>query len=240
MSHNSRTTLNTIEKCFSEAAATYDTVADIQKRSSQMLVSLIDPSQDINSVIDIGCGTGITSLALYKKYPNANYTLCDISPAMLQRAKGKFPRSVELLCTNAEKYRFSATYDLGISNMSLQWFEDIECFLSKILKNCPHFAFSTLMLGSFQSYSQNFEVSPTFRYPSEGELLNMCAKAGRITDYRTQQYVKKYTNMFAVLKYFRKLGAHMKSQNNPILKKDIGLNIPISLEYNVFFAYLSH
>lgn len=238
MSLNFEKNLNIVEKCFDKAATTYDSVADIQRESSQMLISLIGHIQHINSVIDIGCGTGATSLALYKKYPDAHYTLCDVSSAMLQQAKKNFPCPVKLLCANAEDYEFSDIYDLGISNMSLQWFNDIGRFLSKILKICPTFVFSTLMYKSFQSYSACFEVSPTFDYPSMDELLDICTKSGYIAKHQTKRYIKKCANMFAVSKYFRKLGAYMKSQKKPVLKRGINLSAPIFLEYDVFFAVL--
>lgn len=49
---------------------------------------------DFRDILDLGAGTGLLTKYLYEKYPNANYTLVDISDQMLeiarQRFKGRF------------------------------------------------------------------------------------------------------------------------------------------------------
>lgn len=226
---------NQIEKCFSKAASDYDSVADIQRQSSQMLISLLD---DLNptSVIDIGCGTGNTSLILQEKHPKAEYTLCDISQSMLDYAQKKFPKDVTLIHADAESYDFTKNYDLGVSNLSMQWFLGIEKFLEKIMRVCRVFAFSTLTKLSFQSYREHFESPPTFDYPTVDEILTWCNESGLVKACKTHQYIKTCNNFLAVAKYFRKLGAFSRSTEQPVLKKTF--STPISLEYEVIFIKL--
>lgn len=227
---------NQIEKCFSKAASDYDSVADIQWRSSQMLISLLDDLQNPTSIVDIGCGTGNTSLIFQEKYPKAEYTLCDISQSMLDYAQKKFPKNIILIHADAESYDFIKNYDLGISNLSMQWFLDIEKFLEKIMQICRVFAFSTLTKSSFQSYREHFESPPTFDYPTVDEILTWCNKAGLVKAYKTHRYIKNCNNFLAVAKYFRKLGAFARSNEQPVLKKSF--SSPISLEYEVIFVRL--
>jgi len=45
---------------------------------------------DIDKILDLGAGTGLLTKRLYDEYPNANYTLVDISDKMLEVARQRF------------------------------------------------------------------------------------------------------------------------------------------------------
>ena len=45
---------------------------------------------DFTNIVDLGAGTGILTKVIYEMYPNANYTLIDISKDMLKIAKERF------------------------------------------------------------------------------------------------------------------------------------------------------
>jgi len=45
---------------------------------------------DIRKILDLGAGTGLLTKRLYDEYPNANYTLVDISEQMLEVARQRF------------------------------------------------------------------------------------------------------------------------------------------------------
>ncbi|MDR3151597.1 MAG: methyltransferase domain-containing protein, partial [Holosporaceae bacterium] len=134
-----------IKLSFNEACKTYDSVADVHILSSAHLAGMLkELNLSPGSVLDIGCGTGNTSAELIKAYPNAYYTICDLSENMVRHALLKIPEA-RTIVGDAEKYNFMENYDLGISNLAMQWFESIDLFLEKILKNCHCFAFSTLL-----------------------------------------------------------------------------------------------
>ena len=42
------------------------------------------------NIVDLGAGTGLLTKIIYEMYPNANYTLIDISEDMLKIAKERF------------------------------------------------------------------------------------------------------------------------------------------------------
>ncbi|MBQ3564738.1 MAG: methyltransferase domain-containing protein [Alphaproteobacteria bacterium] len=222
---------DSVKKCFDKSADTYDSVSEVQKFAATDLIDLINLA-NVTSVIDIGCGTGNASLELLKKYPDANVTLCDISENMLKVAAKKLNKPADMICYDAEKYAFDRHYDLGVSNLCLQWFSDIDAFLEKVHRFCNVFAFSTLLNSSFENYKKLFSKPPTFRYPSLKELTNRHA----FKKYCTKKYTLEFENFFGVAKYFRKLGAYSKSHDTD--SHLIVSDQPVSLEYDIFFAIL--
>lgn len=230
-----------IKNCFDSAAASYDSVAKIQKETSEDLATFVDkffgnnsiyPS--ISSILDIGCGTGNTSQEFLKKYPSAKITLCDISPKMLEVAAQKICDNsiAKKVCCDAEYYDFREHYDLAVSNLSIQWFSNIQRFTTSIQNYCDIFAFSTLTNGAFERYRELFEVAPVFNYPSAEELLRTIPM---VVHYQVKKYTLRFENYFSVVKYFRRLGAYLKLRNPKILKTT-EINSVIFLDYEVFFG----
>ncbi len=221
---------NALAEAFNNAAQTYNEVSWVQKSAAFELVSLIN-MDNVHSVLDIGCGTGYASLALHDRYPEAEYTLCDISENMLHVASDTFPKKINTICCNAEYYNFSY-YDIAISNLSIQWFSNQCEFIKRIKNQCSLFAFSTLLNTSFKCYRELFDVSPTHQYPSIDDLLEL----GNFKNYKTKTYIVKFSNFFSVIRYFKKLGAYTKSSGEASsLPLDFG---PIVLTYDIFFGVL--
>jgi malonyl-ACP O-methyltransferase BioC len=224
-----------IKHSFNEACKTYDSVADVHILSSAYLVSMF---QELNlfprSILDVGCGTGNTSAELVKIYPNADYTLCDLSENMVKHALQKII-GARAIVTDAEKYNFTENYDLGISNLAIQWFESIDLFLEKILKNCRCFAFSTLLDKSFCDYKNLIAGYATTNYPTAEELKYICQKYGLIK-YKTKRYDLIFENPFGLARYFRKLGVAQHSGEKNILRELEGREI--NLNYDLVFAIL--
>lgn len=219
-----------IQSCFDKSANTYDSVADVQKASSLDLVKLIN-FKEVSSVIDIGCGTGNTSLALYEKYPDAEYTLCDISEKMLAVAVEKFPCKVNTSCCDAENYEFPRRYDLAISNLSMQWFCSPCDFIRRTGKIFKSFAFSILTNSSFKKYREYFEIPPVFDYPSVEQLTQITGKR-----YTLKKYNVEFENFFELTRYFIRLGAYAKFSNATRLRPNN--ENKIILDYEVFFCVM--
>lgn len=219
-----------IRDCFEKSANTYDSVADIQKFSSQDLVNLIN-LEKVSSIIDIGCGTGNTSLALYTKYQNAKYTFCDISEKMLRLAKEKFPCEADTICCDAENYIFPQYYDLAISNLSLQWFDSPCAFIQKVKKISKSFALSTLINSSFEKYRSYFDIPPKFEYPSIEQLTQITGK-----NYTIKKYCVEFCNFYELTKYFIKLGAYAKGKEQPKIKSKY--DGKIILDYEIFLCVI--
>ncbi|MDR1983175.1 MAG: methyltransferase domain-containing protein [Holosporaceae bacterium] len=229
-----------IKSSFDSASETYDSVSEVQTLSSAHLVEMLKKSTlplKIAKILDIGSGTGNTSLELMKVYPAAVYTLCDISENMIRRSRMKI-KSANYIVGDAERYNFTEKYHLAVSNLTMQWFESVDLFLEKILKNCEYFAFSTLLDESFYDYEnllRQYGVSVSC-YPSIDEIIRICQKRGQLMEYEVKRYDLLFDTPFGLVRYFKKLGAGARQYKGNVVSLLRGHKI--KLNYCVFFAII--
>lgn len=73
------------------------------------------------AILDIGSGTGLYASLLYEKYPDAHFTLIDMSDKMLAVAKKRFAGlpTVEYIVADYTKYDFDKKFDIVLSALSI-------------------------------------------------------------------------------------------------------------------------
>lgn len=76
-----------IAERFNAAARDYQNLADPQRESAEAVLGMIPASAAPVTILDAGCGTGILTEGLLRRFPSAAVTGLDISPAMLEEAK---------------------------------------------------------------------------------------------------------------------------------------------------------
>ena len=74
-------------------------------------------------VVDLGCGTGNVTALLRARWPAAEVTGVDASPAMLERARTSDPE-VEWVQADVATWAPPATVDVLFSNAALHWLDD--------------------------------------------------------------------------------------------------------------------
>ncbi|MDR1906958.1 MAG: methyltransferase domain-containing protein [Puniceicoccales bacterium] len=242
-----------IKNNFDAAAATYDQYASVQKKTSEYLAFFCssffkDPqkfsSENPQKILDIGSGTGFTTIAFQKYYRHAQYTLCDISENMIHIARDKVPNQ-NYIVNDAENNTFCDTYDLGISNLALQWFRDIESFLAKILLKCKYFAFSIPVKGSFSAYENLFAEKNipilAHRYRDTDALLALVQKWGDVMQSSFKRHDLFFENAFDAAKHFKYVGAQsttIRQNRAQIVARLLRNSVKINLNYDVFFVLL--
>lgn len=234
-----------IQANFNKAASKYDNYSEIQKKASAHLAKITHQNinaEAIQSILDIGAGTGQTTIEFRNYYKNAHYTLCDISEKMIEESRKKIKNAEYVVC-DAENYDFQNRYDLCISNLAIQWFENLENFIERTLGNCQYFAFSTLLNTSFLEYKAIFMdaniPSPTFQYYDLEKFKKIAKKYGHILCFESQSHKEFFEDALSAAKQFKNIGAALSSCRNfnyistlAHHKKSIYLN------YDIFFAII--
>jgi malonyl-CoA O-methyltransferase len=115
---------------FSRAAERYDEVAVLQREIGQRLLDRLDLMLiEPKVVLDIGCGTGVATAQLAKRYKKAHIFALDFAFPMLLKTRkhGSWLRRPRCVCADLEHLPFADnSIDLIYSNAALQWSNDLE------------------------------------------------------------------------------------------------------------------
>jgi len=117
----------TIKKGFDAGAKEYDSarkqlIPGFDAFYSNALDLITGVEKKRFKVLDLGAGTGLFSALVALRYPDAEFTLYDISSAMLQEAKTRFSDpafTVEYVAIDYATQMISGHYDLIISALSI-------------------------------------------------------------------------------------------------------------------------
>ncbi len=118
------------------------------------------------SVLDIGCGTGISTIEIIRHFPHAEVTAADRSLSMLAVAQKKEDTKIVSFCHGGIKdiAHLNKTFDLIVANMSLHWlpFED-RLALRDVLKENGILAVSFPLIAPFRKREGNRLLLSIFR-----------------------------------------------------------------------------
>lgn len=124
---------NLIQKRFAKNLNTYNDNAKIQKIMAEKLVSL-SARKDYDSILEIGCGTGLLTEKVLKNFTFKTYTANDIV-ADCEKYIKKLSDKINFVHADIEEVIKNSQnkYDLIISNATFQWIENFEEFLYSLL-----------------------------------------------------------------------------------------------------------
>jgi malonyl-CoA O-methyltransferase len=112
-------------KSFGRAAASYDEAAVLQHEIGRRMLERLDYMRiDPRRILDVGCGTGVATAALLRRYPKAEVLALDFALPMLERARrrGRWLRRPRCLCADLDQLPLAAhSVDLVFANAALQW-----------------------------------------------------------------------------------------------------------------------
>ena len=105
----------------------YDTFGKERMQPSIDLANRIDKA--CIRILDVGCGSGMSTLALKNRFPEAEIIGVDLSAAMLENAKKLLPDVQWIQRDCSESLEDLGQFDLVFSNAFLQWLPDQEKFI---------------------------------------------------------------------------------------------------------------
>lgn len=238
----------TVKNNFNRAGQSYDLVACVQRQSAEFLVKKllafkIDPPK---TIVDLGTGTGYMPALLLKHFPSASYLLNDIADKMLEVCQSKFASYDNFSFSNSDMAGLAVKhYNLVVSNLALQWVDDLWGVLKDFHTNSDIFAFSTLLNGTFEEW-QNIingydKVRIIKQYPTREQLIDYCdsIKDNSQLYYWTKDFPVAFDNPLAFIKYLKNLGAGAADNRISIdgLKSLLkNKPEPFSVTYKIFFG----
>jgi malonyl-CoA O-methyltransferase len=170
-------------KIFDACAKDYETHSRMQQEVAvRMLGRLQYLKMKPEMIVDCGCATGISTIALRKQFPKAQVIGVDISMLMLKQAKAKqaFWKKKDWLCADVACLPFAAqSVDLIFANQLLHWLPNVETFFAecfRILKPNGYLMFSTLGPDSLKELRQAFsqiEANPSVHVYTFVDLHNI-------------------------------------------------------------------
>jgi len=102
---------------------------------------------DIETVLEVGCSTGMFPRTYHELFKRIKYTGMDISPRCIDICKNYLES--EFLCGDFIKLEFEKKYDLVFSFDVIDHVYDIEAFISKIINTTKKYAYVNAYRGFF-------------------------------------------------------------------------------------------
>lgn len=203
-------------KAFAKRAHSYSDHAWAQRASASHLMERVRYyCSHIDSIVDIGSGTGTLLPYIRAYYPHALLYCNDIAPAMLATIERDVYNVEACICGDAE-YISLPHATLYISNFAFQWFQSLYDTITKLLAHCSILAFTTLLEGTFREWNALCEeyghIPATYRYPSYVELkMRLMSMEYALCDITEQYYPITFPNPRAFMRYLQRLGANIPS-----------------------------
>ncbi len=210
-----------VKDCFNKAASKYDANCQLQIKTGEHLLNLIAP---VETLIDLGCGTGIVTAKLkYKKL----YAL-DVSDKLLDQAKIRLGKNGAIYLEMSFDDFLGLELDLAFANMSLQWSEDLQSTLNNIKANLKPggiLAFSIPLIGTFADFKMAtmsfFSFEQIKQLLSDWEIIYSAAK----------EINYLFPSLMEALRSIKSVGAnYCKTKGTKLISRD---KSPYLLKYKI-------
>lgn len=216
---------------FGRAADSYDAAAILQKQVREEMLGRLDLVKlEPATILDAGCGTGMASLALQKKYPKAQVVSLDFALPMLQKtrkvcASTSFLNQVKnlfsgekhgLVCADIESLPLTdSSVNLVWSNLAIQWCNDLDAALQefhRVLQPEGLLMFSTFgpdTLKELRVATAQQNTTSISRFIDMHDIGDALVRAGfsaPVLD--VERFTLTYDDVKKVMRDLKSIGAH--------------------------------
>ena len=143
--------------------------------------------KDCEKILDVGCGSGMSTLAVKNRFPNAEIVGVDLSSAMLEKAKELLPEIEWIQRDCSRSLDDLGQFDLVFSNAFIQWLSDQESFIKNIRGCLKKDGILAMQIPNFEPMPiAKIIKSAASEFDSEGALFaDMDSSAGNysLSDY---------------------------------------------------------
>jgi malonyl-CoA O-methyltransferase len=207
---------------FSKAAASYDSVADLQRAVGTELMTRL-PDLTPSRWLDLGSGTGCFSRALAQTFPQSEGVALDLAEGMLRYAR-PLGGATHHVAGDAENLPLrDASVDLMFSSLAVQWCPDFSAVLSeagRVLKPGGVFAFASLCAGTLFELRDSWQAVDGMvhvnRFREREEYRRLCTASGlNVRSLEVLPHVLHYPDVRSLTHELKALGAHNINPGRP-------------------------
>lgn len=206
-----------IRQAFQKALKDYDRHALIQQKMTINLMAHLQdylPNGSLDSVLELGCGSGLLSTLLQKQI-SADYwlfnDLCDVRALLAEKLIQPFDFS----CGDAENFPFSRQFDLIASASAVQWFHQPEAFIAHCktgLKTNGLLAVATFGKDNLKEVRQITNIG--LNYPTLSQWQTWLAKDFELLWCEDFKVILDFDTPLDVLKHLKYTGVTATNQKN--------------------------
>jgi malonyl-CoA O-methyltransferase len=226
-----------IQKSFEKALFSYDDAAVVQRQAGSFLIDTLAQIKACHrQVLDLGCGTGLMTQHLCKRFSISSLSINDFSPLLLNAARDRLQalRPKTVLFNFDQQWNCNDLYDLVFSNMAFQWSINI---FELIKKSFDHLNQNGILAFSLPLDGTCVELSLRQRIPfyTFDDVYQNLKKGGFHLLHTDQllRYQKFKTHQDA-LKSIKQCGANYVPTNktNKMIERS-KLSLPSTLTYKI-------
>lgn len=207
---------------FSDAASVYDRFAEHHRLIASKVLDTVSAFQP-ESLLELGCGTGILSSGLNDSFPDALKVFTDGAPGMVEVCRSRIPESdlVSHRVWDFERARCDRKYDLVVSSCALQWLGNPASFVRKLSSLIEREGITVHavpvrgMLGELeQSFSETGGDWNSLNYISGSEWDQLLLDSGfDVTGSFTRDFTVHYPSPVDALRAVRGIGASLSGHS---------------------------
>ncbi|CAM3795662.1 malonyl-ACP O-methyltransferase BioC [Pseudomonas reidholzensis] len=208
---------------FSKAAASYDSVAALQRAVGIALLEQLPDDLAPSRWLDLGSGTGYFSRVLAERFAGALGIAVDIAEGMLGHARGQGGARFHV-AGDAERLPLqSASVDLVFTSLAVQWCSQFASVLSeaqRVLRPGGVLAFSSLCVGTLDELRASWQAVDGMvhvnRFRRFEDYQRLCAESElQLLGLEQRAQVLHYPDVRSLTHELKALGAHNLNPGRP-------------------------
>ncbi|RZI90627.1 MAG: malonyl-[acyl-carrier protein] O-methyltransferase BioC [Pseudomonas sp.] len=208
---------------FSRAAASYDSVAALQRAVGVALFEQLPADLTPSRWLDLGSGTGHFSRVLAERFAGAVGVAVDIAEGMLGHARQQGGAQFHVV-GDAERLPLQdASVDLIFSSLAVQWCSQFASVLSeaqRVLRPGGVLAFSSLCVGTLEELRASWQAVDGMvhvnRFRRFEDYQRLCAVSGlQLLALQQRAQVLHYPDVRSLTHELKALGAHNLNPGRP-------------------------